>query len=365
MPRGWYLAQGFIPLVPSSSDDEEGPCELPDGRIVCGPHGLVSCGRCCSDYSLVGYVPSDSEGDEGKSEDEDGDGEFAAEIREMYQSLSLGERAAVRSRYGSPPPGRNARDQTDSPSPRQAPICFPINPKLVMTLERIQADCMRVASKHKIGTGRVFPTRFPTTRQAPLEIFTVKVNSARVTRYVHRDPRKVLILTDGACLNNGQRNPQAGWAFVHGPGETGVTSGRLEGMGPFGHLTFQTSNRAELRAVIAALGFQAWDAEGFRTIVIATDSEYVARGATAWVKTWIKNGWQKRGGERVKNRDLWEMLLSEVERLHDKGLSVQFWRISRDWNGVADAAAKKAAEQSLGEDIWTDIVTRDVAVSFS
>lgn len=53
MPRGYYLGQGLIPLGYSSSDDEEGPCELPDGRIVCGPHGLVVCPRCYTDYSFM------------------------------------------------------------------------------------------------------------------------------------------------------------------------------------------------------------------------------------------------------------------------------------------------------------------------
>lgn len=53
MPRGYYLAQGLVPLGYHSSDDEEGPCELPNGRLVCGPHGLVRCGRCCTDYSFM------------------------------------------------------------------------------------------------------------------------------------------------------------------------------------------------------------------------------------------------------------------------------------------------------------------------
>lgn len=71
MPLGWYLAQGLVPLGPSSSDDEEGPCELPNGRIVCGPHGLVICGRCCSDYTGMG----DSEDDDDSFDDDDDDDE--------------------------------------------------------------------------------------------------------------------------------------------------------------------------------------------------------------------------------------------------------------------------------------------------
>ena len=61
MPFGYYLAQGLIPLGPSSSDDEEGPCELPDGRVVCGPHGLVTCGKCCTSYDFMNEDDSDAD----------------------------------------------------------------------------------------------------------------------------------------------------------------------------------------------------------------------------------------------------------------------------------------------------------------
>lgn len=77
MPRGYYLGQGLIPLGYSSSDDEEGPCELPNGRIVCGPHGLVVCGRCCTDYSFMDdALDDDDDQDWDVEEDEDEDEEY-------------------------------------------------------------------------------------------------------------------------------------------------------------------------------------------------------------------------------------------------------------------------------------------------
>lgn len=137
-------------------------------------------------------------------------------------------------------------------------------------------------------------------------------------------------MTDGACLNNGQANPRAGWAFVQGlslEGEPLVVSGRLEQQGPWGDDGLQTSNRAELRAVIAALRFRHWPGEGFRRIVIATDSEYIVDGSTQWARTWVRNNWRTTGrmGDgyaSVKNKDLWEMLLGGCERAHDGGLAV-------------------------------------------
>jgi ribonuclease HI len=72
MPLGYYLAQGMIPLGYSSSDDEEGPCELPNGRIVCGPHGLVVCHRCCTDYSIPNeLLDDDVDDDDEEIEDSD------------------------------------------------------------------------------------------------------------------------------------------------------------------------------------------------------------------------------------------------------------------------------------------------------
>jgi ribonuclease HI len=174
------------------------------------------------------------------------------------------------------------------------------------------------------------------------------------------NPKQFLLFTDGACLNNGGPNPTAGWAFVHGPGSPAtsggkplVMSGRLERKGPFGEDSIQSSNRAELRAVIAALRFRHWVGEGFTSVVIATDSEYVVEGATEWAKKWIANGWKTSGKVDVKNKDLWELLLGEVEGWKEKGLEVMLWRVPRECNEVADGEAKKAAgEEEFVE--WVD-----------
>ncbi|KAI0397319.1 hypothetical protein F5Y17DRAFT_416090 [Xylariaceae sp. FL0594] len=61
------------------------------------------------------------------------------------------------------------------------------------------------------GTGSVFPTKFnpPSPTIKPTQLFRGQPTYARLTRYIHReDPRKCLILTDEACLNNGKADPQ-------------------------------------------------------------------------------------------------------------------------------------------------------------
>ncbi|KAJ4403729.1 hypothetical protein N0V82_010612 [Gnomoniopsis sp. IMI 355080] len=270
----------------------DNPIELPNGQLVCRKHRLVICGYCTVDYSFMDEMLDNS--DVGIDHDSD-----------LEQMLQLG-------------------------------------------------------PKRTKGTGRVFPTVFtpPRTQARPAELFTPSLNrcSSRALRFINAtNKHQALIYTDGACLNNGQPNPRAGWAFVFSP--SSLASGRLENQGPFGGPSQpQTSNRAELRAVIAALRFRHWTAEGFQSVVIATDSEYVVNGATTWARGWVKNGWRTAAGAAVKNRDLWEMLLGEVERWDEEGLEVVFWRIGRQLNEVADAAAKKAAEEKADEERFMDLM---------
>ncbi|KAM3428319.1 hypothetical protein NHJ13734_008654 [Beauveria thailandica] len=302
MPRGWYLAQGLFPLGYSSSDDDEGPCELPNGRLVCGPHGLVQCGKCCSDYSFMDDVLGE---DCGELEDDENDDE-----------------------------------DYDVPSS--------LGPDLVR------------------GTGLIFPSKFRPHlgSSSPMEEFRGRFRFMNLIRYTHHnDNSMLLIMTDGACLNNGQANPKAGWAFCQGADLEGgplLVSGRLEKKGPWGDDGIQSSNRAELRAVIAALRFRHWPGEGFKTVVIATDSEYVVEGSTQWAKTWVQNSWRTTGkretnGSNVKNKDLWEALLGECERANHHGMAIQFWKIPREWNTLADEAAKKAAAAEEPPAKWTHI----------
>ncbi|KAI4594047.1 hypothetical protein KJ359_008837 [Pestalotiopsis sp. 9143b] len=200
------------------------------------------------------------------------------------------------------------------------------------------------------GVGKVLPSRFQTPQYTsdPATLFHgVHLSSHHVHRFVQNGNHSIaLAYVDGACSNNGMQNPKAGWAVVYGPGNALTVSGRLEMKGPFGEPSVATSNRAELRASIAALRLTHWRKEGFDTLVIATDSTYVVDGATQWIKSWLRKEWRKSSGERVKNRDLWEILLGEVERWHDQGLKVELWRIPRELNTKADKAAKEAANES-------------------
>lgn len=217
-----------------------------------------------------------------------------------------------------------------------------------------------------------------------------------------------MLVVDGSCVNNGAgagRNPPAeegnepkgGLSFIYNGGNAGghgttmpyITAGNmdaggapqgdlnipipditgkialpLEQKGPCGDIHRHTSNRAKLRAVIAALDFRPWYGEGWQTVVIVTDLEYVVLGATRWLPVWVRRRWRLaplrngRGrlkpGKELANRDLWEELQARVEELRANGTEVAFWlvpprRLVREDSILlreAKSAAREAARSS-------------------
>ena len=100
----------------------------------------------------------------------------------------------------------------------------------------------------------------------------------------------ITIYCDGACSGN----PGAGgWGcIVEYDGEQHEYSGGAK---------YTTNNQMELMALIEALK----NAPRERPLKIVTDSEYLAKGVTQWMKGWIKNGWRTASKQPVKNQELW------------------------------------------------------------
>lgn len=211
-------------------------------------------------------------------------------------------------------------------------------------------------------------------------------------RFINRfDSREMLLVVDGSCVNNGRNLykdelPQGGVSFVfkgaasasaseavtfpflapeEGDTPTGTVAFKLEPRGPGGQRVEATSNRAKLRAVIAALQFRPWDMEGWRRVVILTDLKYVVSGATVWMPRWVARKWRKpasraKGAVREKdkvysNRDLWEELQKRVDELRLKGCEVSFWladggeesRFIQQAKDAARAAARQVPEGQM------------------
>ena len=105
----------------------------------------------------------------------------------------------------------------------------------------------------------------------------------------------VEIFTDGAC--SGNPGP-GGWAALlrYKTMEKEISGGELD----------TTNNRMEMMAVIEALAALKKSS----TVDLYTDSQYVQKGVTEWMKGWKAKGWP----DRIKNQDLWKRIDSEVSR---------------------------------------------------
>lgn len=72
----------------------------------------------------------------------------------------------------------------------------------------------------------------------------------------------------------------------------------------FGGDPVTTNNRMEMTAVIEALCVL----KDRSHIVLHTDSQYVMKGITEWIRGWKVRGWKTAAKEPVKNVDLWKRL---------------------------------------------------------
>jgi len=142
----------------------------------------------------------------------------------------------------------------------------------------------------------------------------------------------VEIFGDGACSGN------------PGPGGYGTilrynsTEKELSGYCPK-----TTNNRMELMAVIEGLRKLKRPSQ----VRIFTDSTYVFKGITIWIKTWVRKNWVNSQKKPVLNKDLWEELLkvSEPHQIE--------WRWVKGHSGHpenerCDMLARKAIKENKG-----------------
>ena len=100
----------------------------------------------------------------------------------------------------------------------------------------------------------------------------------------------IKIYTDGACKGN---PGIGGWGAIIMQGEKNIEL--------FGGENETTNNRMELMAVIMALKEISSNLE----LTIYTDSTYVQKGISEWIKNWKVNNWRSSSKKPVKNKDLW------------------------------------------------------------
>ena len=118
----------------------------------------------------------------------------------------------------------------------------------------------------------------------------------------------ITIYTDGA--SRGNPGP-GGWGAVISYQKI-VDSKQQEWVTEIGGAENQTTNnRMELTGAIKALEFVSQLSTD--NYLLFTDSEYVTKGMTEWIKRWQKKGWKTAGRKPVLNQDLWRKLLLLTE----------------------------------------------------
>lgn len=112
--------------------------------------------------------------------------------------------------------------------------------------------------------------------------------------------KRVNIYCDGACSGN------------PGPGGWGsILKYKNHCKEISGGSAKTTNNRMELTAVIEALLQLREKCD----VTICTDSQYVVNGIEkGWAESWKRNGWIKPDKKPAMNPDLWEALLSELNK---------------------------------------------------
>lgn len=142
------------------------------------------------------------------------------------------------------------------------------------------------------------------------------------------EPDTIDIYTDGACKGN---PGPGGWGALL---RAGTHEREL-----FGGERLTTNNRMELIAVIRALEALKRPSRA----VVHTDSQYVQKGISEWIKGWKVRGWLTSDRKPVKNADLWRELDALV------ALHTVTWRWVRGHNGhVENERADALANRGVG-----------------
>ena len=170
---------------------------------------------------------------------------------------------------------------------------------------------------------------------------------------IRRDAPKNEILMYVSGHAQLEHSTRMGCAVVTGPKSSAdyATDGRLltfcvETHGPTKELHSPSILRAELRAAIAALEHTDLADEGWSRITVATHSYDLVEGITKHIAGWQQQNWGVvTAGGPITSRDMWETLLSIINRYASRGVEVRFWRVPKDLNREARKEARKISER--------------------
>ena len=128
---------------------------------------------------------------------------------------------------------------------------------------------------------------------------------------VKSDKPRVTIFSDGSCIRNPDGPGGYGVIVYHLDEDDNVTSKEEFANG----FDITTNNRMEMMGVIEGLKSLSEPCD----VLIVSDSSYVIKAfQNKWIDKWLNNDWKTSTGTDVKNKDLWELLLSLMERHNTK-----------------------------------------------
>ncbi len=178
---------------------------------------------------------------------------------------------------------------TDTPLPRD----------LREQLVRVEAELQtRLWLNSTGGAGRKVEKAPPALNATPAPRAAGSPSSTGEQPQLGSAPAIAMVYTDGACQGNPGPGGYGVLVRVPGQSEREFSGGKAR----------TTNNEMEMTA--ALVGLKEAIALGAKEITVVSDSEYLVKGMTGWVKGWLRNGWKTAKGEPVKNRALWEELHS-------------------------------------------------------
>lgn len=115
---------------------------------------------------------------------------------------------------------------------------------------------------------------------------------------------RVLVHADESCLGNDSSKPSPGGnaALIEAPAGDSVARWDFYEYSPQ-----TTNNKMALAGAIATLEWirRQWQ---HAQVVYVSDSLYLIKGMTEWVKDWQARGWKRKGGA-LENLELWQKLV--------------------------------------------------------
>ena len=138
---------------------------------------------------------------------------------------------------------------------------------------------------------------------------------------------EVTIYTDGAC--SGNPGP-GGWGAIlmYKDNKKEISGGKEN----------TTNNVMELAAVIEALKLLKFPCK----VNLYSDSAYVVNAFTQkWINNWQKNSWKTADKQDVKNKELWQELLS-LTKTHQVTFIKVKGHADNEYNNRCDELARQA-----------------------